>query len=320
MTTTLLGNAIDSIQIGVEDHVSDDPRRVLSAVRNITAGMLLLFKERLRQLSPADSDEVLIKQKIRPARDKDDGIKFIGEGTKTVDVQQIKERFKDLGVGTDWSRVDAIIRVRNDVEHYVSSEPNSRVKELIANTFAVVRDFISEELNLEAHDLLGDETWAVMLNVSEVYEAHRAECLAELGRLPWWSPGMARTAEYLRCCHCDSDLIKPQSIAEKLGIAQRMVCTACGEGMALEDIIQEALDECFYGDQYYAMTKGGDPPLGYCTNCCSLSHIVDDNICVKCGQPYEFMKCARCGQGLSGDEQEYGGLCGYCEYQASKED
>ncbi|MDD3937571.1 hypothetical protein [Rhodoferax sp.] len=316
---TLLGNAIDSIQIGVEDHESDDPRRVLSAVRNISAGVLLLFKERLRQLSPDGSDDVLIKQFIRPARDKDDSISFVGKGSKTVDVQQIKDRFKDLGIKTDWTRVEAIIKVRNDVEHYVSIESESRVKELIADTFAVVRDFVSDELDLEASELLGEETWLAMLQVSEVYEAHRKECLAELEQLKWWSPGMARTAEYLRCVHCESDLIKPQTVGKRLSITQRIVCTACGGAMDLIDIIQPALDECFYADQYISMSQGGNPPLDYCDECSTVTYIVDDGICITCGSGHKHLKCIRCGQGLTGEEQQYRGLCSYCEHQATKD-
>ena len=63
---TLIDNAVQSIQIGVEDFTSDDPRRVLSAVRNVSAGVLLLFKEKLRELSEEGTDEVLLKQKIKP--------------------------------------------------------------------------------------------------------------------------------------------------------------------------------------------------------------------------------------------------------------
>jgi hypothetical protein len=45
---TILENAVQSIQIGVEDYESDDPRRMLSAIRNVTAGILLLFKEKIK--------------------------------------------------------------------------------------------------------------------------------------------------------------------------------------------------------------------------------------------------------------------------------
>jgi len=317
---TLIGNAIASIQVGVEDHVSADPRRVLSAVRNVSAGVLLLFKERLRQLSPSGSDEVLIKQSIRPTRDSADHIAFIGAGSKTVDVQQIKERFKALNIHTDWRRVDAIIKVRNEVEHYVSTESDNRVKELIADTFAVVRDFVANELGAEAHELLGDETWQVMLDVSDVYEGQRQECLNALERLKWWSPGMARAATHLRCGHCSSDLVKPFEITPQLSGTERLVCTACSGTMSLESVIQPALDECFFADQYYAMTQGGESALDYCDNCDSHSYIVEDELCGKCGQSHQFSRCGRCSQALSGEDQRMGGLCGYCHHLMQKVD
>jgi hypothetical protein len=86
MHRAILQNAVDSIQLGVEDLESSDNRRILSAVRNITAGVLLLFKEKLRQLSPPDSQEVLLMQQIRIQRS-DKGLAYIGAGSKTVDVQ-----------------------------------------------------------------------------------------------------------------------------------------------------------------------------------------------------------------------------------------
>ncbi|HDS1209226.1 hypothetical protein KE622_08000 [Shewanella algae] len=54
---SLLNNAVESIQIGVEDFESSDARRVLSAVRNISAGILLLYKEKLRRMSPSDNKD-----------------------------------------------------------------------------------------------------------------------------------------------------------------------------------------------------------------------------------------------------------------------
>ena len=54
-TESILANAVSSIQLGIEDYKSSDARRMLSAVRNITAGILLLAKnphggEHLRDL------------------------------------------------------------------------------------------------------------------------------------------------------------------------------------------------------------------------------------------------------------------------------
>ena len=114
----LLDNAIQAIQLGVEDYCADTHARLLSAVRNIHSGILLLYKELLRRLSPADTNEVLVKAKIVPKREANGKISFIGKGKKTADVQQIRERFAELGIATDWTRFDRISETRNDVEHY----------------------------------------------------------------------------------------------------------------------------------------------------------------------------------------------------------
>jgi len=50
---TLPTNAVHSIESGVEDFRSTDLRRLISALRNVQAGILLLCKKQLRQLSPS---------------------------------------------------------------------------------------------------------------------------------------------------------------------------------------------------------------------------------------------------------------------------
>ena len=118
---SILKNAIDSIAIGLEDYQCPDERRIVSSTRNIFAGILLLFKHKLCELSPSDSDEALIKQRVLPEIDTTGAVRWIGKGNKTVDVQNIKERFESLGISIDWKRVERINKYRNDIEHYFSS-------------------------------------------------------------------------------------------------------------------------------------------------------------------------------------------------------
>jgi hypothetical protein len=110
---SILQNAIDSIQIGVEDFSSTDERRSVSAIRNIAAGMLLLFKEKLCRLSPDYDNELLIKKDIEPEAGADGGLVFKGRGKKTVDVFQIRERFQSMKVEVDWKRLDEITNLRS---------------------------------------------------------------------------------------------------------------------------------------------------------------------------------------------------------------
>ncbi|MGB6690663.1 MAG: hypothetical protein WBE76_22745 [Terracidiphilus sp.] len=105
----LLTNTIGSIRVGVEDDQDGSRDRLPSSVRSIHAGILLLYKEALRRLSPAGSDEVLLMVKVAPKLNlKTGALEFVGEGKKTVDVQQIRERFSSMSIVTYWQRFNRI--------------------------------------------------------------------------------------------------------------------------------------------------------------------------------------------------------------------
>ncbi len=135
---SLLKNAKISIRLGLEDYKSNDKRRVISSVRNFHAGVLLLLKEKLRRLSPSNSDEVLIKDKILPKLDANRKIIFVGKGKKTVNTEQIKDRFESLGIKFDWARFYKIKNLRDDIEHYHSAE----ITGMVSDAFILVRDFV----------------------------------------------------------------------------------------------------------------------------------------------------------------------------------
>lgn len=319
---TILQNAVQSIQIGIEDYLAltNDPRRTLSAVRNLSAGVLLLLKERLRELSPADSDEVLIKQRIVPTLMPDGTVRFKGMGSKTVDVLQIQERLQSLGADVDWKRLDAIIRIRNAIEHYCTSTPTSKIKELIAGTFLLVRDFITTQLQAEPVDLLGSATWATLLDVAEVYNEELDLCAASMAEVVWGEGGVSNVVGHLRCSNCESALLKPTNPTQTHIPWVELLCTSCGECHLFEDLAENAAHTCYFSDMYLAMTEGGEPPLVTCHECIRETFLVEEGVCIACGAELHYTACAVCGEGLSVDEQDLGGLCGYHHHVASKDD
>lgn len=317
---TILANAIASVQIGVEDYLSNDPRRALSAVRNITSGILLLFKERLRELSPPGSDEVLIKQQVQPKRDSSGVLTFLGTGKKTVDVQQIKERFTSLEVSVDWKRLDGVVRIRNDVEHYYTAEPASRLKELLADSFIVMRDFITSELRREPLELLGEPTWQTLLDVASIYAKELEECEESKAQVSWGSPGIEQVANYLRCEHCGSALLKPINPTAGSPVAINFQCSACGCTSFFEEIAESAAEECFGVDMYIAMTDGGEPPLVDCFECGKTTFLLEDGLCMLCGATPHYNKCAVCSADIGVEEQQFNGLCSYHHWRSIKDD
>lgn len=317
---TILDNAVQSIQIGVEDFQSADQRRVLSAIRNITAGILLLFKEKLRELSPADSDEVLIKQKLQPEFDANGNVVFKGNGRKTVDVPQIEERFLSLHVDTDWKRFKKVVAIRNDIEHYCTNESNDRLKELVADSFIIVRNFVSSQLGYEPVTLLGEETWNVLLDTAEVYQRELDECLKAIGEIEWESDAMSEMAAYLRCPKCHSALVKPMGIETESIYLTEFSCSSCGHDTSVSEMAESALAECFAGELYLAAKDAEPGPIGTCPECDREAFILQEDLCAACGESLSFYECVICGDSLGPEDQDGGGLCNYHQYQAGKDD
>jgi len=180
----LLEYAVTSIELGIEDYNSQDPRRVLSATRNLFAGVLLLFKHKLALLSPLGSDEVLLKQKALPYPS-GANIEWRGKGSKAVDVQQITERFESLQITVDWKRVERINKYRNNIEHYHDNRKPTDVRQLIAACFLVIRDFVRDHLGEDPVDLFNEVTWRTLTGVAEVFQKEKAACAAQLTKLTW---------------------------------------------------------------------------------------------------------------------------------------
>ncbi|MEX2491043.1 MAG: hypothetical protein WD425_04700 [Nitrospirales bacterium] len=319
---TILDNAVQSIQIGIEDYQasSDDQRRVLSAVRNITAGILLLFKEKLRELSPIGSDEVLIFQKILPTLDSKGKLIFQGSGRKTVDVQQIIERFKSLGIIIEDRALKGILDIRNDIEHYCTPETPSRLKELMADSFIILRNFITTQLNEDPIELLGDDTWKVLLDVAAVYNKELEDCKKEFDKINWKEAELSTIAKFLRCSSCKSELIKPHNPEVEDSMELYFDCRACGEMSEFENIIESACAKAYEWDNYVAMTDGGESPLTTCFECGLETYLRGEDFCVACTTTRKHEKCSICSADLTPEEQDLGGLCGYHDYIMSKDD
>ena len=183
----ILQNAVDSISLGIEDYQlgvtgckSSDPRRLISCTRNLFAGIMLIFKHKLAKLSPSGSDEVLIKQRIIPTQNSEGDIEWEGERKKTVDVQEIRNRFQTLNIHVDWNRIVAINEYRNNIEHYFSSEPHNSVSGLITDCFIVIHDFIRDQLKRDPLELFQVNIWNSLTEIAEVYNREKQKCVEQI--------------------------------------------------------------------------------------------------------------------------------------------
>ena len=309
---SILKNAIDSIAIGLEDFESTDDRRIVSSTRNIFAGILLLFKHRLCELSPDGSDEALIKQKVLPEIDATGAVNWIGRGKKTVDVQNIQDRFKSLKIEVDWKRLQRINNYRNDIEHYYSTMNQESVQQLISDSFLIIRDFISDELKEDPKALLGDDYWKVLVDVNEVYEKEKNKCCASVDELDYFSDDISEAIKAYRCDECGSGLIEATENSGD-GKESSFTCRSCNHSQSYDEIVNPAVTEYFAVDAYLSHKDGGDTPIIDCPSCYEGTYIFHEGVCVMCGDSATH-ECSRCGCNIPPEEISDSSICGYCAH------
>lgn len=317
---SILKNAVASIQIGIEDYkcIAKDKRRTLSSIRNIYAGILLLFKYKLQQMSPHDSNEVLIKKKIIPQINTETGvISWEGKGKNTVDVQEIKDRFKKLNISINENYLNSLQNIRNDIEHYYIQQSDSQIKEAITKAFHLIIKFCPY-IDIEPVELLGQECWQIMLNISNIYDQERKECLDNLKAVSWKYRQIKSAIDKLRCPECDSELIKV--IDAKITEDPDFLCRVCGEDSSYQDVIGKSIAVILYDECHYNLAQDDEADTEFCPECGNNSISFHEGVCLACHYIVEYTECVFCGEALSLDEQVHEGLCSCCAYKLDKMD
>lgn len=326
-------NAITSIRLGIEDFqrsrakpdAGGDPDRVLSSVRNIFAGVLLLFKYRIAISvnDPQNAHSLIFNPpEVLPHADGQGGIVWKPVGkfrTTTIDMAMLKKRFTGFGIVMDWSVIEKMQEERNHLEHLHPASGVGIIAGLVADLFPVLRDFITNELHEAPAVLLGD-TWATMLAHHDFHEATRQACKAawENAQVP---ENMQPILLAAQCPDCGSPLICPSKEDNDEGATvedddHRFVCMACDHRDKTVPLLEETLLEFVGGFDPYS---GEEPPTDTCPDCDHETFVHGEAACFWCGYELRYKECAVCANGLSLDEQENHGLCGYHRYIAERE-
>jgi transcription elongation factor Elf1 len=317
---SLFANAIESIQIGVEDLLRNDERRVLSAVRNVHAGVLLLCKEKLRRLSP--NDEILLAQRFEPQPDGSGGVSIDAVGKNTIGLDDIKKRFKGFGIAFDWKRLDAIAEIRHHMEHSFFKGSRDRARQAVADAFIAIRQLLVEVLHEDPLKTLGPECWNALLENAELFEAELKACRVTLEVIDWETDAAARAISDFACPLCRSTLIRQRSADNTDQQKVTLFCAACGQDSELGAILSLAFDEAFGAEAHILVKDGGDPPISTCPECGEETYVVEERRCAACDFAVpDDATCAVCGESLSAEDyHEHDGICGYHAYVMAKDD
>ena len=269
-------------------------------------------------LSPADSNEVLIREKVVPTLDTNGQIKWVGHGKRTVAVQQIRERFDSIGISVNWKRVDSINKFRNNVEHYYPNLSKDAMRDLLSNSFLVIRDFVSQHVNIDPKDFLGEDAWKTLVSVREVFEKEKEECTQIIESIEWGSDSLISALIFFKCSECGSPLIKIRD--PKTDIHENVFfCKSCETSWDFEDIAEEAISEHFAFEHYLSFTDGNELPTVQCPECLRNTYVIEEERCIICQISCEH-ECQSCGNKIPPEEMNGSGFCSYCAYMMAKDD
>lgn len=332
----LYENAVLSIQLGIEDFQlsqkasseGGNPARALSSVRNLYAGMLLLFKYKIATSVDSEEDAYQLihnpPSDILPYPDDDGGIEWKPKGrfkSTTIDVAKIIERFEAFGIAVNWKSVQKLQECRNHIEHLHSLNTLGELAGFVADLFPVLSDFITNELEESPTTVLGP-SWGIMLNHQKFYNEKQAECIKswERAKVP---EGMREFMSECKCESCGSKLLKASEEYLNLGYTVEhsedefpYVCVSCAHEGLYFTVLVESFEHAFF----YWPPDGEGPTYEECGNCYHETFVISEQACRWCGYELWYKECAICHESLAQDDQENHGLCSYHNNLRYKDD
>lgn len=196
---------------------------------NLYAGVLLLAKEVLRQLSPSGSNVVLNFLKTREVKGADGTVISIGEGKRTIGCEKIEERFAERCIAVDLSNLGRLAEIRNDIEYLQTEQRPSLIKEAIAEAMPIIRDLIVVGLKLEPATVLGQETWSDLLTLATLYDREKHASISSFEKNSWDSKNFEDVIWMVRCQTCAVGLLRNNKALVTKAIQLKLSCSQCSE-------------------------------------------------------------------------------------------
>ncbi|MBH47513.1 MAG: hypothetical protein CME71_05035 [Halobacteriovorax sp.] len=316
----ILQNALDSIELGMDDFELGEHKRIVSAVRNFYAGVLLLGKECLVRSVPGENGMHIISSRYTPFIDEGDSkLKYRPVGTKTIDIEEMKSRFRDFGLKWPESNINNLQRLRNNLEHFHAKESTSQMREIIKECFPIIENFF-EILGLDPSREISD-AWSTMLKEKEFFNDVQGKCIKSFASIEF---PVELDFSNLKCEICESSLIYQADESNKYLSDVELKCKSCGEDyVAPHGFPRMVVDQLCGADDYNSVKGSGEGVIFDCNSCGEDTYVStsDVNICFFCEESVGG-ECVRCGDGLGIENQSINNpsSCDYCDHMMSKDD
>ena len=292
----LFDNAVQSLKLGIEDYQTKDPIRILSAIRNLHSGILLLAKEVLvRRVTGIDSRDILATG-YKPIPDGSGGIKYVPQSKFTINLQNISTRFRDFGITINRKSLESLVKIRNDIEHLAPQSNVDTMRRAISEALPVANTLFRQAKE-DPKDVL-EEAWNSMLKVRSVYDQELRSCTQTFADVEWLCDVLDDVS--LVCVRCRSELVAQDDPKNGDPYEIRATCRSCGSATGAVDLIKQSVSSHVDGIHYET-----------CPECAETSY-TEDYGCVLCG--LVLGECEFCLEALSPnsvDSENYK-VCVHC--------
>ena len=325
-------NAITSIQLGVEDYemarakTEIGRRRIISAVRNLYAGVLLLLKSYLANVS-CDTEYSLLRKKVVPTL-KDSKIVWIGKGKTTIDFEDIKDVFNSINIEIEVQRLQSLRAYRNDIEHYFDSDNLNfvAVESMLADTFILCSEFMLSHLKLSRErieEILTPSVLKVLVQSKCVLKKARYEQTKAFLSLTWFD-GALEALKKAICPYCSTPvLLLDETSASNQAHDATFKCRGCFKSFDYETVVTSFAS--MVNEELASVLPGayGEPPLFFmCSQCGQETFNLKSKACINCGY-HNMLECSFCGKDIEDWELEVyyeTGRCSSCDHKLGRDD
>ena len=292
----LFNNSVLSMKLGLEDYETKDPIRILSAIRNLHAGILLLAKEVLvRHVPKVDARDILATG-YKPVPDDSGGIKYVPQSNTTINLQDISARFKGFGLTINSKSLGALVKIRNDIEHLAPQSNTDTMRRAIYEALPVANTLF-RQAKVDPKDVL-EEAWDTMLTVRSVYDQELSVCRGTFADVKWECDLLDDVD--LICVKCGSGLVAQDDPKNSDPYEICATCRSCGSRTRASDVVKQSVSSHFEGIYYETCPE------------CSETSYTEDYGCIFCG--LVLGECEYCGENLTTNsvDPDHHKNCLYC--------
>lgn len=293
-------NAFNLIQLGFEDYElsKNDARRIISSIRNIYSGVMLLFKVELIRRSPKSCRDSLIKKYY--------SFELVGEtlvakakGSKTIGLDDFVERFKlvKISVTDEVKDLRELADLRNSIEHHYTRVPMEMLANAVLNSFLLIIKFNNKHCKRDPITLYGEKNYNSLVEIKKIHDDIKRDCISKWEKLDFTNilnrvfpveqdddpDTIINFFNSIKCPNCRSDLVEAVNydFTEKTNLSIK--CMKCNNHFEFSEIIEEILERRYAYNIMKVGSRGGCIPLSICPSSTLGTFLEYESVCIYCG-------------------------------------